>query len=1100
MKRLCGILLALAGLFLYAPCAAQNTRVRGTVTDAQTGEPIPYAVVLFPGTTTGITTDDEGFYSLESRDTSSYIRAEMVSYEPQIRPVHVGGYNQIDFRLTPSHLEIESVVITPGDNPAHPILEGIIRNKKYNDSKEYDRYICRTYTKMELGLANIREFRSKKLQQNFGFIFEHLDTSSVTGQPYLPVMISETAADYYHSRTPSVAREVIRASQISGIEDNSVLAQFTGHLHADVNLYENFIDLFGVKFASPLSNSGRSFYKYFLVDSTNVEGRKTYKIRFHPKSVATPVLDGEVNIDSASYALRSARVKMAKGVNVNWIRHLAIEADNRLTADSLWFPQREKMTADFTLTKSDSSKMIAFLGSHEVTYSDVKFDTPIPKQVLGTSASVILSDDAISGKQVEWDSLRPYTLTQKEKAIYQMVDSIQQVPLYKNIYTVLNTIIGGYYNTKYVGIGPYSKVISFNRLEGARFQIGARTTKEFSRRVRLSTYLAYGTRDEDFKGAAEVELMLRRQLLLGMTDFSMIPSYFIDDASLLHGTSSVNEAGGGLGGAVKLSTRPADADGFNLQYTQGVGSFSTFDEFLRLTYGNDRWQTSTRVVYSSSPNDFKYRNYDKNVLILDDDHNIIGSYYPIERNKSGAYHDFHALQEVYYNTGHGDRFGLQAWYVNSKRGLPMLSVDHKENDDYLNQQREQTLRSILSWDHLRKKWKVGVKAGYIHTWMAYDYERELGNGKMEKMIRSRSTINTFFGQVDGEYYLGEKWLFTATVSAHQHLVRSIDKNIIPMDNQQPTDPNGNKTKVPVGYDKGRIELSGYVSIRYRPTERLGLSIGLREEMFGSEWTPIIPAFFTDYLISKRGNLVAKASISRNYRFPSLNDLYFLPGGNPDLKKEHGFTYDAGLSFATGRDGVYTLRGEATWFDSYIDNWIVWLPTAKGFWTPKNVKEVHAYGVEVKAGLDVQLAKDWQLSADGNFSWTPSINHGDPVDWYDKAIGKQLVYIPEFSASVTGHLTYRSWRFTYKWCYYSERFTTSDNDMKTKIGRVKPYFMSDISLEKAFSFRWADLSLKGVINNLFNEEYQSVLSRPMPRLNYEIFLDIRPKWGKRNKKQ
>ena len=220
MKRLCGILLALAGLFLYAPCAAQNTRVRGTVTDAQTGEPIPYAVVLFPGTTTGITTDDEGFYSLESRDTSSYIRAEMVSYEPQIRPVHVGGYNQIDFRLTPSHLEIESVVITPGDNPAHPILEGIIRNKKYNDSKEYDRYICRTYTKMELGLANIREFRSKKLQQNFGFIFEHLDTSSVTGQPYLPVMISETAADYYHSRTPSVAREVIRASQISGIEDN----------------------------------------------------------------------------------------------------------------------------------------------------------------------------------------------------------------------------------------------------------------------------------------------------------------------------------------------------------------------------------------------------------------------------------------------------------------------------------------------------------------------------------------------------------------------------------------------------------------------------------------------------------------------------------------------------------------------------------------------------------------------------------------------------------------------------------------------------------------------------------------------------------------
>ena len=131
MKRLCGILLALAGLFLYAPCAAQNTRVRGTVTDAQTGEPIPYAVVLFPGTTTGITTDDEGFYSLESRDTSSYIRAEMVSYEASDTS---GPRPGATTKSTSGSLlriwKSQSVVITPGDNPAHPILEGIIRNQK----------------------------------------------------------------------------------------------------------------------------------------------------------------------------------------------------------------------------------------------------------------------------------------------------------------------------------------------------------------------------------------------------------------------------------------------------------------------------------------------------------------------------------------------------------------------------------------------------------------------------------------------------------------------------------------------------------------------------------------------------------------------------------------------------------------------------------------------------------------------------------------------------------------------------------------------------------------------------------------------------------
>ena len=93
--------------------------------------------------------------------------------------------------------------------------------------------------------------------------------------------------------------------------------------------------------------------------------------------------------------------------------------------------------------------------------------------------------------------------------------------------------------------------------------------------------------------------------MLGMTDFSMIPSYFIDDASLLHGTSSVSETGGGLGGLVKLSTAPAAADGFGLQYIQGIGMFRTFDEFLRLTWGDERWQVSTRAVYQSSANDYK---------------------------------------------------------------------------------------------------------------------------------------------------------------------------------------------------------------------------------------------------------------------------------------------------------------------------------------------------------------------------------------------------------------------------------------------------------------------------------------------------------------
>ena len=528
--------------------------------------------------------------------------------------------------------------------------------------------------------------------------------------------------------------------------------------------------------------------------------------------------------------------------------------------------------------------------------------------------------------------------------------------------------------------------------------------------------------------------------------------------------------------------------GFNAQYVQGIGSFKTFDEFARFTYGSKRWHGSTRAVYSSSPNDYKYTNHDKKINIYDEDKNIIGQYHPVERNRSGAFKDLHLLQEVYYNTRKGDKLGLNAWYINSNRELPMLTTDYGDATDFENRQREQTFRSVLSWDHIKSNWKLGVKGGYIHTWMAYDYKREVAPDNWASMTRSRSKVNTFYGQAEGEYSPTKRWFFTANVSAHQHLVRSEDKNIILQDGG----------KAIVGYDKGRVELSGSVSAKWQPIDRLGMSVVLREEMYGSEWAPLIPAFFIDGIISPKGNVMLKASVSRNYRFPTLNDLYFLPGGNPNLRNEHGFSYDAGVSFEVGKENAYKLNGGVNWFDSYIDDWIIWLPTTKGFFSPRNVKKVHAYGIEVKANLAVQPAKDWLIDLNGSYSWTPSINEGEKMSPADQSVGKQLPYVPEHSASLTGRLSWRSWAFLYKWAFYSERFTMSSNDY-TLTGHLPEYFMSNVSLEKNLFFKPVDVQLKFAVNNLFNEDYLSVLSRPMPGINFELFIGITPKFGKNKKK-
>lgn len=578
--------------------------------------------------------------------------------------------------------------------------------------------------------------------------------------------------------------------------------------------------------------------------------------------------------------------------------------------------------------------------------------------------------------------------------------------------------------------------------------------------------------------------------MLGMTDFSAIPSFFIDRASLLHGTSSVNETGGGLGGLVKLSTTPVEIDpGFGLQYVQGIGSFKTFDEFLRVSYGGKHLKSSTRVVYSSSPNDYKYVNRDKKENIYDDDHNIIGQYYPTERNRSGAFKDFHALQQLYYTPTDADRLGLNVWYINSNRELPMLTTDYGDEKDFENRQREQTVRSVISWDHTADSWRMALKGGYIHTSLNYLYRREITAGNWASMTDSHSRVNTVYGSGEGVYNPSRRLMLTLGLSATQHFVRSADKNVITQQGDRDI----------VGYDKARIELSGSASARWQPIDPLGLSLVLRQEMYGDTWAPPIPAFFVDALVSRRGNVMLKASVSKNSKFPTLNDLYFQPGGNPDLRSEKGWTYDAGLSFDVGMTSPVpvVVSGSASWFDSYIDDWIMWLPTTKGFFSPRNVKSVHAYGIESRLDIGAEPWRGWVFDLSANYSWTPSVNRGPAMSPSDKSVGRQLPYVPRHSAALTASVTWRRWSFLYKWAYYSERFTMSSNE-STLTGRLPAYFMSNITLGRSLTFRPVDLQLKFAVNNLFDEKYLSVLSRPMPGINFEFFISVTPRFASKSK--
>lgn len=573
--------------------------------------------------------------------------------------------------------------------------------------------------------------------------------------------------------------------------------------------------------------------------------------------------------------------------------------------------------------------------------------------------------------------------------------------------------------------------------------------------------------------------------MLGMTDFSTIPAMLVDHASLLHGSSSVSATGGGLGGSVQLSTSPVYERGWHASYIQGIGAFRTFDESARVSWSNGSWHVSTRAVLASSKNDFRYRNHDKKENIYDDNHNIIGQYHPIERNRSGAFRDIHVLQEVYRDTGRAGRFSLNAWYMGSRRELPLLTVDYGDADAFENLQREQTLRAIAAWSRQGRLWSLGANVGYVHSWLAYDYRRRNDSDIWTQMTRSRSRTDTYSVKFNADYAPSPQWLVTLTAEGWQHCVESHDKDVV----------SASGTKETTGYNKAQPELSASGTLRWQPSKRIGASGTLREELRvrpsgekKAAVSSLIPAIGIDGVVWPEAALTLRASASRNYRYPTLNDLYFLPGGNPDLRPEKGYSYDAGASFAIGNGEAWRVDGNAGWFDSRIDDWILWLPTVKGFFSPRNVKTVHAYGVETNAAVKATPWQGWQLSIDASYSWTPSVNCGSPMTEADKSVGRQLPYVPRHSATATGRVAWRGWALLYKWCYYSRRYTMSSNET-TLTGRLPSYYMNNVSVEHRLKIGRAGLNLKLAVNNLFNEDYLSVLSRPMPGINAEFFVGV-----------
>lgn len=487
----------------------QSTRVKGRVYDRSTGEPVPFAGIYFKGTFIGVSTDLEGNFTLETNENvDNTLTASILGYETLEKSIKPGAYNQIDFALTPIYSELKGSTIKADDRKVRRLLSNVHQNRYRNDPENFPAYECDTYSKMQIDIIEAeKQFSGSTFRKEFGFIFDYIDTSVVNGRTFLPALLTETLARKYHQKSPSLDKEVITANRISGIENTPSLAQFTGSLHVKTNIYQNFIDVFDVQIPSPISPSGNMYYKYFLIDSLDVAGRKTYKVRFHPNDyVSTPVFDGEINIDAEDYAVQEAHIKLVRGPAVNFIHEMVIDIENQ-KCDSVWFYRKDKFFAEFSPQKDDSYELLSFFGTRQIDYSNPVISDRIDNRPEIRGSNVLIKKDAVHNDEAFWQNARPYPLSEKEQGIYKMVSDVQAAPAYKGLYMLFSAATNGFFDIGKIGLGPYYKAISFNNLEGTRLLFGGRTTLQYSRNRRYTGYIAYGTRDRQFKGGLTAEYM-----------------------------------------------------------------------------------------------------------------------------------------------------------------------------------------------------------------------------------------------------------------------------------------------------------------------------------------------------------------------------------------------------------------------------------------------------------------------------------------------------------------------------------------------------------------------------------------------------------------
>lgn len=440
--------------------AYRETIVIGDVYNAYTGEPLANVHIYFQGTNIGTTSSPEGMFLLRGQlNKKRTMVVSAVGYHTERVSIEAGQQVGIQIALLENIANLSEVFVTPGANPALPLMEQVRKQRALNH-----RPTDIQQANMQTALY-VSDIQSKHLQR-------HLWKSLQAGM--LQAEDSTYLIPLYWRKQE--ATEVEERATLLTLTDYHILLN---QLQSTCNFYDNHVNILSASLLSPLASSGSTYYNYYLADSVQAGNEKHYIVHFRTKNAFYATFNGEMTIDSATCALRSIQASVPAQNSINYLRQLNI---------------RQTFGTDCHLQAEDMSMLMDFA---------IKADTSriFPTLFLTRNTQLDNRQWAMGDGRLEMDN--------RQLEIDQAMDSISNTPLFRTAKFVAYVAQTGYIPTRTaVEVGKVDEVIRINSVEGLRLAFPIRTTEQLWKNVSLGGYLAYGTKDRAWKGMGEINIQL----------------------------------------------------------------------------------------------------------------------------------------------------------------------------------------------------------------------------------------------------------------------------------------------------------------------------------------------------------------------------------------------------------------------------------------------------------------------------------------------------------------------------------------------------------------------------------------------------------------